>query len=148
MINRKKFAILTGLTLAAACIAVGCGIKSGENTGDNSSMTEQPQETEASPSENEQDQDTAEQQVTEQPQTEPQTTAPETEQGDAEDTESYIDNPAAGSGEGDTNGFYDDEGTWITVYKNANGDWVDESGMVYVFGDDGVTDQNGVFYPY
>lgn len=63
-------------------------------------------------------------------------------------SEEYIDQPAAIGGEGDTNGFYDDAGTWITVYKNANGDWVDESGMIYEFGDEGVTDQNGVFYPY
>ena len=43
---------------------------------------------------------------------------------------------------------YDDGGTWITVHKNSQGQWVDESGMTYQFGDDGVTDQNGVFYPY
>ena len=54
----------------------------------------------------------------------------------------------ADNGEGDTNGFYDDGGTWITVHKNSQGQWVDESGMTYQFGDDGVTDQNGVFYPY
>ena len=61
---------------------------------------------------------------------------------------SLIDNPAADNGKGDTNGFYDDGGTWITVHKNSQGQWVDESGMTYQFGDDGVTDQNGVFYPY
>lgn len=81
-----------------------------------------------------------------------ETEAAETEAAEldteAVDTEEYIDNPAAVGGEGDTNGFYDDAGTWVTVYKNSNGDWVDESGMVYVFGDDGVTDQNGTFYPY
>ena len=70
---------------------------------------------------------------------------PETQ---APDTENNIDNPAANNGEGDTNGFYDDGGTWITVHKNSQGQWVDESGMTYQFGDDGVTDQNGVFYPY
>ena len=70
---------------------------------------------------------------------------PETQ---APDTENNVDNPAADNGEGDTNGFYDDVGTWITVHKNSQGQWVDESGMTYQFGDDGVTDQNGVFYPY
>lgn len=70
---------------------------------------------------------------------------PETQ---APDTENNIDNPAADNGKGDTNGFYDDGGTWITVHKNSQGQWVDESGMTYQFGDDGVTDQNGVFYPY
>lgn len=83
---------------------------------------------------------------TEAAQTEPAET--ETPETIAEDTEEYIDNPAAEGGEGDTNGFYDDAGTWITVYKNSSGQWVDESGMIYQFGDDGVTDENGVFYPY
>ena len=70
---------------------------------------------------------------------------PDTE---ASDSEQYVDNPSAGGGEGDTNGFYDDAGTWITVHKNSSGQWVDESGMIYQFGDDGVTDANGNFYPY
>lgn len=83
--------------------------------------------------------------------TQPQQTPQETEmiqETEAPDTEEYIDHPIAEGGEGDTNGFYDDAGTWVTVYKNPNGDWVDESGMVYIFGDDGVTDEHGVFYPY
>ena len=70
---------------------------------------------------------------------------PDTE---ASDSEQYVDNPSASGGEGDTNGFYDDAGTWITVHKNSSGQWVDESGMIYQFGDDGVTDANGNFYPY
>ena len=70
---------------------------------------------------------------------------PETQ---APDTENNIDNPAADNGEGDTNGFYDDGGTWITVHKNSQGQWVEESGMTSQLGDAGVTDQNGVFYPY
>lgn len=49
---------------------------------------------------------------------------------------------------GVTNGFYDDQGNYITVYQNSNGNWVDSSGMEYTFGNDGVTDSNGNFYPY
>ena len=48
----------------------------------------------------------------------------------------------------ETTGFYDDQGNYITVTKNSNGEWVDSSGAKYVFGDDGVTDSAGNFYPY
>lgn len=49
---------------------------------------------------------------------------------------------------GDTNGFYDDQGNYITVYKDSNGHWVDSGGMEYTFGNSGVTDSYGNFYPY
>ncbi|MEY8427786.1 hypothetical protein AALA00_08745 [Lachnospiraceae bacterium 46-15] len=45
-------------------------------------------------------------------------------------------------------GFYDDKGNYITVTKDSNGNWVDSSGAKYTFGDDGVTDAAGNFYPY
>lgn len=50
--------------------------------------------------------------------------------------------------EGESSGFYDASGNYITVTKDANGNWVDGSGVVYDFGDDGVTDSNGNFYKY
>lgn len=49
---------------------------------------------------------------------------------------------------GSTNGFYDDQGNYISVTQDANGNWVDSGGMQYTFGNDGVTDANGNFYPY
>ena len=45
-------------------------------------------------------------------------------------------------------GFYDDQGNYISVTQDANGNWVDSGGMQYTFGNDGVTDANGNFYPY
>lgn len=49
---------------------------------------------------------------------------------------------------GNTNGFYDDLGNYITVYQDSSGNWVDSAGMEYTFGNDGVTDSYGNFYPY
>lgn len=49
---------------------------------------------------------------------------------------------------GSTNGFYDDQGNYISVTQDANGNWIDSGGMKYTFGNDGVTDANGNFYPY
>ena len=49
---------------------------------------------------------------------------------------------------GSTNGFYDDQGNYISVTQDANGNWIDSGGMKYTFGNDGVTDANGYFYPY
>lgn len=48
----------------------------------------------------------------------------------------------------ESTGFYDSQGNYITVTKNSNGDWVDSSGAKYVFGETGVTDEAGNFYPY
>lgn len=48
----------------------------------------------------------------------------------------------------ESTGFYDSQGNYITVTKNANGEWVDSSGAKYVFGETGVTDEAGNFYPY
>ena len=44
--------------------------------------------------------------------------------------------------------FFDDKGNHIYTKQNENGEWVDENGNKYVFGDKGVTDSNGNFYPY
>lgn len=57
-------------------------------------------------------------------------------------------NPGNTNNPGSTNGFYDDQGNYISVYKDSNGNWVDSGGMEYTFGDDGVTDSFGNFYPY
>lgn len=142
MVNKKKVGMLFCTVLLAAMLAGGCG------TDAKDTVTEAPRQTESQPAATEGGS------METQPAT-PDTEAPQTEaseeelpETDAADTEEYIDNPAAEAGEGDTNGFYDDAGTWITVYKNSSGQWVDESGMIYQFGDDGVTDENGVFYPY
>lgn len=48
----------------------------------------------------------------------------------------------------ESTGFYDSQGNYITVTKNSNGEWVDSSGAKYVFGETGVTDEAGNFYPY
>lgn len=50
--------------------------------------------------------------------------------------------------EGGSNAFYDTNGNYITVTKDANGNWIDSAGTVYYFGDTGVTDASGNFYPY
>lgn len=142
--NGKKIGLLLCTAVLTAGLIGGCGMGA-----DDKQTEAKGQETQAKVTEAGQAQTAAP--VLEETQA-AETQAPESEteplQIEMPDTEEYIDNPAAEGGEGDTNGFYDDAGTWITVYKNANGDWVDESGMVYTFGDDGVTDQNGVFYPY
>lgn len=127
--------------LLASVMLTGCGTEindTKDTTASNIQTEAQYSETEASDKENEAVDEAQDPQET---QTEQQTEV-------VTDTEQYVDNPAAEGGEGDTNGFCDDEGTWITVYKNSSGQWVDESGMVYEFGDEGVTDQNGNFYPY
>ncbi len=49
---------------------------------------------------------------------------------------------------GESNGFYDSNGNYVTVIKDANGNWVDSSGNAYTFGETGVTDASGNFYPY
>ena len=57
-----------------------------------------------------------------------------------------------GSGNSSDNGmvigFYDINGNYQTATQDANGNWVDSGGMQYTFGNDGVTDANGNFYPY
>lgn len=47
-----------------------------------------------------------------------------------------------------TSSFYDNDGNLITVYKNSSGNWVDSNGVVYTFGQYGVTDNYGNYYPY
>lgn len=54
---------------------------------------------------------------------------------DAADGETYYD-------------FFDDKGNHIYTKQNENGEWVDDNGNKYVFGEKGVTDSNGNFYPY
>ena len=45
-------------------------------------------------------------------------------------------------------GFYKAPDQYVTVTQDANGNWVDSSGVKYTFGDTGVTDEYGNFYPY
>lgn len=149
MKNKKRKAVLAVAlsTMAAVAMIVlsGCGTDkdSGKETDGQTVDTQTPAESVPVPAETEEQVQIPE----EQPEITPDTSGVETDEVPA-DTEAPVDHPAASGGEGDTNGFYDDAGTWITVYKNSAGQWVDESGMIYEFGDDGVTDQNGVFYPY
>lgn len=53
-----------------------------------------------------------------------------------------------GTGGTETSGFYDQDGNYVSVTKDANGNWVDSYGTTYYFGDDGVTDNAGNYYPY
>lgn len=142
MVNKKKIGILLCAAMLTAAMAGGCGTDNKDKSTEASKQTEsQAAATEDGSIETQPAKETEASEAL-------QTEEPVISEQDTPDTEQYIDNPAASSGEGDTNGFYDDGGTWVTVYKNSSGEWVDESGMVYQFGDDGVTDANGVFYPY
>ena len=138
--KRRNVNMAAATILTAAMLLTGCGAAA-ENTKESQTSKAQT-EAQTSAAETASGQTQAPQTETQAAQTEAQPNV------EASDTEQPVDNPAADSGEGDTNGFYDDAGTWVTVYKNSSGQWVDESGMVYQFGDEGVTDQNGVFYPY
>ena len=145
--KRRNITLAAAMIMTAAMLMAGCGAKADNTQQTQTSKTEQTQAsaTDAPVQETQKVQETqaAQEQQTQEQQSQAQ--QPDTE---ASDSEQYVDNPAADGGEGDTNGFYDDAGTWITVHKNSSGQWVDESGMVYQFGDDGVTDANGNFYPY
>ena len=159
--KNKALHFMAAAVLSSALLMTGCG----SHSGDTNSSTKQTQaqtqrgagqdsaQTSAAEDQNQASDDQNQSQDTQTPETHPDLeTRVETEvvqqpETQAPDTENNIDNPAADNGKGDTNGFYDDGGTWITVHKNSQGQWVDESGMTYQFGDDGVTDQNGVFYP-
>ena len=77
---------------------------------------------------------------------------------DANGVKYYYD-PPSHRGEGSTDSsnssdpadyadFYTKDGKYIKARQNADGKWVDENGISYVFGDKGVTDSNGVFHPY
>ena len=57
------------------------------------------------------------------------------------------DNNNNNGGATQTSSFYDNQGNLITVYKNSNGNWVDGNGIVYTFGQYGVTDKYGKYYP-
>ena len=132
--KNKALHFMAAAVLSSALLMTGCG----SHSGDTNSSTKQTQD---------QTQRGAGQDSAQTSAAEDQNQASD-DQNQSQDTQNNIDNPAADNGEGDSNGFYDDGGTWITVHKNSQGQWVDESGMTYQFGDDGVTDQNGVFYPY
>lgn len=137
--KNKALHFMAAAVLSSALLMTGCGSHSGDTNSSTKQTQDQTQrgagqdsaQTSAAEDQNQASDDQNQSQDTQTP-----------------DTENNIDNPAADNGEGDSNGFYDDGGTWITVHKNSQGQWVDESGMTYQFGDDGVTDQNGVFYPY
>lgn len=57
-------------------------------------------------------------------------------------------NPGNNNNTPESSGFYDQDGNYVSVTKDANGNWVDAYGTVYYFGDDGVTDNAGNYYPY
>ena len=160
--KNKALHFMAAAVLSSALLMTGCGSHSGDTNSSTKQTQDQTQrgagqdsaQTSAAEDQNQASDDQNQSQDTQTPETHQDLeTRVETEvvqqpETQAPDTENNIDNPAADNGEGDSNGFYDDGGTWITVHKNSQGQWVDESGMTYQFGDDGVTDQNGVFYPY
>ena len=70
---------------------------------------------------------------------------------DSNGNEYYYDPPANGNSSvevGSKADFYDTQGNHITCTMDENGNWVDSEGNVYTFGEKGVTDSNGNFYPY
>ena len=70
---------------------------------------------------------------------------------DSNGNEYYYDPPANGNSSvevGSKADFYDSQGNHIVCTMDENGNWVDSEGNVYTFGEKGVTDSNGNFYPY
>ena len=70
---------------------------------------------------------------------------------DSNGNEYYYDPPANGNSSGEVGSkadFYDTQGNHIICTMDENGNWVDSEGNVYTFGEKGVTDSNGNFYPY
>ena len=116
----RNITLAAAVALTAAMLVTGCGAKEDNTQQTQTSKTEQTQAsaTEAPVQETQKVQETqaAQEQQTQEQQSQAQ--QPDTE---ASDSEQYVDNPSASGGEGDTNGFYDDAGTWITVHKNSSG---------------------------
>ena len=70
---------------------------------------------------------------------------------DSNGNEYYYDPPANGNSSvevGSKADFYDTQGNHIICTMDENGNWVDSEGNIYTFGEKGVTDSNGNFYPY
>ena len=70
---------------------------------------------------------------------------------DSNGNEYYYDPPANGNSSvevGSKADFYDSQGNHIICTMDENGNWVDSEGNIYTFGEKGVTDSNGNFYPY
>ena len=70
---------------------------------------------------------------------------------DSNGNEYYYDPPANGNSSvevGSNADFYDSQGNHIVCTMDENGNWVDSEGNIYTFGEKGVTDSNGNFYPY
>ena len=70
---------------------------------------------------------------------------------DSNGNEYYYDPPANGTSSvevGSKADFYDSQGNHIVCTMDENGNWVDSEGNIYTFGEKGVTDSNGNFYPY
>ena len=70
---------------------------------------------------------------------------------DSNGNEYYYDPPANGYSSvevGSKADFYDSQGNHIVCTMDENGNWVDSEGNIYTFGEKGVTDSNGNFYPY
>ena len=69
---------------------------------------------------------------------------------DSNGNEYYYDPPANGNSSvevGSKADFYDSQGNHIVCTMDENGNWVDSEGNIYTFGEKGVTDSNGNFYP-
>ena len=70
---------------------------------------------------------------------------------DSNGNEYYYDPPANGNSSvevGSKADFYASQGNHIVCTMDENGNWVDSEGNIYTFGEKGVTDSNGNFYPY
>ena len=70
---------------------------------------------------------------------------------DSNGNEYYYDPPANGNSSvevGSKADVYDSQGNHIVCTMDENGNWVDSEGNIYTFGEKGVTDSNGNFYPY
>lgn len=70
---------------------------------------------------------------------------------DSNGNEYYYDPPANGNSSvevGSKADFYDSQGNHIVCTMDENGNWVDSEGNIYTFGEKGVTDSNGNYYPY
>ena len=57
-------------------------------------------------------------------------------------------NSADSSETADYHDFYDKDGNYIKARQDENGNWADDNGKTYVFGEKGVTDADGNFHPY
>lgn len=82
----------------------------------------------------------------------PETEAPETEAPAAEIPETEApaldDRGVSGTDTGEAVDLYRNDGTYVRLIRDENGNWADESGLTYILGEDGATDSNGEFHPW